>query len=183
MRLNHKYMWFTHIFDVQGIYTCDSHLPLGICDSHLPLGICDLHLPLGMWFKPSLGYMWFTPSLGHMWFTPSPGYVIHTFPGCMWFTPSLGYMWFTPALVYIRFTPSLGYMWLTPSLRFWDQSRAFSWQVRNRKLLFLFFDQNTCCGYTKESFQWDLSFEHPQHTFKLVGMKEITILRSKILFI
>ena len=36
-------------------------------------------------------------------------------------------------------------------------------RVRNRKLTFLFFNQNICCGYSKEPSQWDSSFEHPKH--------------------
>ena len=41
-------------------------------------------------------------------------------------------------------------------------------RVCNWKLLFLFLNQNICCGYSKELSQWDSSFEHPKHTLKWV---------------
>ena len=44
--------------------------------------------------------------------------------------------------------------------------------VRTWKLFFLFLNQNICCGYSKEPSQWDGSFEHPKHMFKLMA-KEI----------
>ena len=40
------------------------------------------------------------------------------------------------------------------------------------KIIFLFLNQNICCGYSKELSRWDSSFEHPKHMFKLMG-KEI----------
>ena len=44
-------------------------------------------------------------------------------------------------------------------------------------LNFIFFiNQNICCGYSKELSQWDGSFEHPKHMFKLM-CKKIMILR------
>ena len=46
------------------------------------------------------------------------------------------------------------------------------------KLFPLFLIQNICCGYSKESSQWDGSFEHPKHMFKLIGKEIITILPS-----
>ena len=36
---------------------------------------------------------------------------------------------------------------------------------------------NICCGYSKEPFQWDGSFEHPKHMLKTRGKKIFTILR------
>ena len=42
------------------------------------------------------------------------------------------------------------------------------------KIIFLFLNQNICCGYSKEPSQWDGSFEHPQHMFKWTGKKIIT---------
>ena len=45
------------------------------------------------------------------------------------------------------------------------------------KLFFLFPNQNICCGNSKESSQWDVSFEHPKHMLILAGKKIITILR------
>ena len=50
-------------------------------------------------------------------------------------------------------------------------------RVWNRKLLFLFLNQNICCGDSKEPSWWDGSLEHPKHMFKLMGQKIITILR------
>ena len=47
----------------------------------------------------------------------------------------------------------------------------------------LFLTQNICCGYSKESSQWDGSFEHPKHMLKLMGKKIFTILCSKFLYI
>ena len=46
------------------------------------------------------------------------------------------------------------------------------------KLFSLFLLQNICCGYSKEPSQFDVSFEHPKHMFKLMGKKIITILRT-----
>ena len=65
---------------------------------------------------------------------------------------------------------------------------SFEWpgpqiRERNRKLFFLFLNQNICCGYSKELSRWDCSFEHPKHMFKLMGKKIFTILRWKIVFI
>ena len=54
-------------------------------------------------------------------------------------------------------------------------------RVRNKNLIFLFLNQNICCGYSKEPSQWDGSFEHPKHMFKLMGKKIFTILPWKIL--
>ena len=55
--------------------------------------------------------------------------------------------------------------------------------MRNEKLIFLFLNQNICCGYSKDSSQWDGSFEHPKHMLKLIGKKIFTILRWHFLFI
>ena len=44
------------------------------------------------------------------------------------------------------------------------------------KLFSLSLIQNICCGYSKEPSQWDSSFQHPEHMFKLMGKKIITIL-------
>ena len=52
-----------------------------------------------------------------------------------------------------------------------------------KKIIFLFLNQNICCGYSKEPSQGDGSFEHPKHMLKLMGKKIFTILRSKIVFI
>ena len=36
------------------------------------------------------------------------------------------------------------------------------------KFIFLFLNQNICCGYSKEPSRWDGSFEHTKHMFKLM---------------
>ena len=48
-------------------------------------------------------------------------------------------------------------------------------RVHNYKLIFLFFNQNICCGYSKEPSQRDGSFVHPKHMLKLIGKKILTI--------
>ena len=48
-------------------------------------------------------------------------------------------------------------------------------QGRNRKIIFLFLNQSTCCGYAKEPLQYDGSFEHPNHMLKIMGKKIFTI--------
>ena len=50
-------------------------------------------------------------------------------------------------------------------------------RVRNENLIFLFLNQNICCGYSKEPSQWDYSFEHTKHILKVMGKKVFTILR------
>ena len=52
-------------------------------------------------------------------------------------------------------------------------------RVRINRLIFLLFNQNICCGYSKEPSQWDGSFEHPKHMLKCMGKKIFTILHSK----
>ena len=51
-------------------------------------------------------------------------------------------------------------------------------RVCNKNVIFLFLNQNICCGYSKEPSQWDGSFEHPKHMFKLMGKKIMAILRK-----
>ena len=46
-------------------------------------------------------------------------------------------------------------------------------RVRNWKLVFLFLNQNICCGYSKEPSRWDGSFEHAKQMFKLMDKKII----------
>ena len=46
-------------------------------------------------------------------------------------------------------------------------------RVRIGKLFSLFLIQDKCCGDSKEPSQWDSSFEHPKHMFKLMGKKII----------
>ena len=55
--------------------------------------------------------------------------------------------------------------------------------MRTKKIIFVFLNLNICCGCSKEPSQWDGSFEHPKHMFKLMGKKIFTILGSKIVFI
>ena len=49
--------------------------------------------------------------------------------------------------------------------------RVFNW-----KSIFLFLNQNICCGYSKER---DGSFEHTEHMFKLTGKKNVNNLQLK----
>ena len=54
-------------------------------------------------------------------------------------------------------------------------------RVCNRKLFFLFLNQNICCGCSKEPSRRDNSFEHPKHMYKLMDKKIITLLPLKYL--
>ena len=49
-------------------------------------------------------------------------------------------------------------------------------RVCNRKIIFLFLNQNIFCGYSKEPSQLDGSFEHPKHMLIIIGKKILTIL-------
>ena len=51
------------------------------------------------------------------------------------------------------------------------------------KLFFLFLNPNICCGYLKEPSQWDGSFEHPKHMFKLKGEEINTIFGAQMILI
>ena len=51
-------------------------------------------------------------------------------------------------------------------------------RVHNRKLFFLFLNQDICCRYSKEPSRWDGSFEHPKHILKPMGKKIIAIFPS-----
>ena len=46
-----------------------------------------------------------------------------------------------------------------------------------RKIIFLFFNQNICCGYSKEPSPRDGSFQGPKDMPKIMGKKVFTILR------
>ena len=50
-----------------------------------------------------------------------------------------------------------------------------------KKIMFLFLNQNICCGYSKELSQPDDSSEHPKQTLKMMGKKIYTVLHSKFL--
>ena len=41
--------------------------------------------------------------------------------------------------------------------------------MRNRKTIFLFLNQNICCGYSKEPSHRDGSFEHLKHMLKIMS--------------
>ena len=51
-------------------------------------------------------------------------------------------------------------------------------RVQNHKFIFLFLNQNICCGYSKELFWRDCSFEHPKQMFKLMDKKILTFFCS-----
>ena len=59
----------------------------------------------------------------------------------------------------------------------WVNIIMWNYSRRNRKIIFLFLNQNICCGYSKESAQRDSSFEHPKHMQKIMDKKILTILR------
>ena len=46
-------------------------------------------------------------------------------------------------------------------------------RVRNRKIIFLFLNQNMLCVLKRT--QWDGSFEHPKHMLKCIGKKSLKI--------
>ena len=50
-------------------------------------------------------------------------------------------------------------------------------RVRNKKLVFLFLNQNIGCGYSKEPPRKYGPFEHSKHMFKLMDKKIIAVLR------
>ena len=52
-------------------------------------------------------------------------------------------------------------------------------RVPTKKLIFLFLNQNICCGYSKEPYQRDGCFEHTKHMLELMDKKIFTLLRSK----
>ena len=47
----------------------------------------------------------------------------------------------------------------------------FLLRVRNENLIFLFLNQNICCGYPNEPSQGDASIQHPKHMLKLMDKK------------
>ena len=51
------------------------------------------------------------------------------------------------------------------------------------QIIFLFLNQNICCGYSKEPSHGDGSFEHPELMFRLIGKKLINILCTKLFLI
>ena len=44
-------------------------------------------------------------------------------------------------------------------------------QIGVIKIIFIFLNQNKCCGYLKEPSQWDSAFEHPKHMSKVMDKK------------
>ena len=54
---------------------------------------------------------------------------------------------------------------------------GFQTRMHIQNIIFLFLNQNICCGYSKEPSQCDGSFEHPKHMFKLMGKNIFTIVR------
>ena len=52
-----------------------------------------------------------------------------------------------------------------------------------RKIIFLFLNQNIWCGYSKESSQWEGSFEHPKQMLKFMGEKLFTIFYADFFFV
>ena len=62
----------------------------------------------------------------------------------------------------------------THLLPYWIKS---AWE----NIFLLFLNQNICCGYSKEPSQWDGSFEHTKHQFKLIGKKIFGIWSFKLI--
>ena len=58
-------------------------------------------------------------------------------------------------------------------LQFYNLEARTKLRVCIRKIIFLFFNQNICCGYSKEPSQLDGSFEHPKHMLKLWVRKDL----------
>ena len=56
-------------------------------------------------------------------------------------------------------------------------------RVHTGKLFPFFLNQNICCGYSKEPSQWDGSFEHPKHMFKLMGNEVNAIFGAQTILI
>ena len=81
---------------------------------------------------------------------------------------------------YRRIYSWVDWVWVVP-IYWYTHISGLKLTVRNRKIIFLFFNQNLCCGYSKEPSQWDGSFEQPRHMFKLMDKKIIAILRWKSL--
>ena len=51
------------------------------------------------------------------------------------------------------------------------------------KIIFAYFNQNICCGCSKQPFQRDGCYEHQRHMMILMGKTIVTILSSKTLLI
>ena len=49
----------------------------------------------------------------------------------------------------------------------------------NESLIFLFLNQNICCGYSKEPSQLDVSFVHAKHMLKIVSEYDQEIPQSQ----
>ena len=61
-------------------------------------------------------------------------------------------------------------------------------RVGNKKIIFLFLNQNICCGYSKEPSQWDGCFEHPKHELQIMVKNffynfMVNFLLSKLVYI
>ena len=81
--------------------------------------------------------------------------------------------------------PALDYMKYNGSLIFGSTYNKSGLQIRvhTGKLFFLFLNQNICCGYSKELTQWDSSFKHTKHMFKLMGKEINAILGAQTILI
>ena len=56
-------------------------------------------------------------------------------------------------------------------------------RVRTGILFLLYVNQNICCGYSKEPSQWEGSFEHTKHMFKLMCKEINAILGAQTILI
>ena len=57
-------------------------------------------------------------------------------------------------------------------------SQAFSWECAPKNW-YSYFSTKTFCGYSKESSEWDGSFEHPKHMAKLMGKKTFDYISTR----
>ena len=83
-----------------------------------------------------------------------------------------------PNMFWLKYTKIIATLCFKLLQKSWLQLRA-----RNRKMIFLFLNQNICCGYSKEPSHWDGSFEHPKHMLNTMGKKIFKILCWFFLFI
>ena len=84
----------------------------------------------------------------------------------------------------VTFMSRLNFMltWVEHRKSFITSGPGLQISVHNQKSIFLFLNQNICCGYSKELSRWEGSFEHPKHMLKLMGRKFFTILCSFFVF-
>ena len=63
----------------------------------------------------------------------------------------------------------------------WHSIWSYVMKPHRYIIFFVFLIQNICFGYSKELSQWEGSFEHPNHIFKLIANKILAISRWNVL--